>query len=193
MATLFDNDTERGPMTAPLVVVRLAGDPEGKGRPRARIVTPRGKPSFVSVYTPQATRDYEDRLRAAAIDAMAGRPLLEGPLDMTVFAFFPIPESWSIKKREAALAGDIRPTVKPDWENIGKLTDAFNPVLDRRSKIRVRIVWGDDAQVVDGRVIKHYAKSQPGIVVEIRQAGPPIYPHVPKLGPAESGDSANRA
>src|SRR5262249_4504648 len=172
---LFDLHGD-GADQAPLLVIRLAGDPVGKERPRFRVVKPKRGPQFVHTFTSAKTRNYESALRAAAIDAMRGRQLLDGPLAILIFAYFKIPQSWPRRQVEAALAGDIRPTVKPDWENIGKTTDALNPYVDPKSKIKVPIVWRDDALVVDGRVVKIYAQRRPGIIVEIRRAGAPPTP-----------------
>lgn len=125
------------------VVIHLAGEPKGKGRPR---FVQRGK--FMSAYTPTPTRNYEAALRMAAQEAMAGGPPLEGPLRVVVEAVFTVPQSWSGKKRAAALAGAIRPTGRPDWENISKTLDGCN-----------KLVWHDDAQIVDGRCLKLYGEA----------------------------------
>src|SRR5882757_5992070 len=104
--SLFDHvDGVRGASNgAPIVVIRLAapptkkgkqGAPVGKDDPRSRIVQPkRGGSPFVIHYTGARTRDYEDLLRAAAIDAMRGKEILDGPLEVLIFAYFPIPDSW---------------------------------------------------------------------------------------------------
>ena len=44
-----------------------------------------------------------------------------------------------------------------DWDNHGKITDAFK-----------EIVWHDDAQVTDARVIKRYSQ-EPALRVEVRE------------------------
>lgn len=165
-----------GSDAAPLLVVKLAGQPIGKGRPRSRIVSPPGRPPFITVYTDAETRKYEDALRAAAIDAMAGRPILDGYLEVILFAYFTIPESWSEKKREAARIGLIRPDVKPDFDNIAKTLDALSPYRDPRTKIKVPVAWRDDAIIVDARQVKIYARRKPGIIIEVRRAGPPPLP-----------------
>jgi Holliday junction resolvase RusA-like endonuclease len=60
----------------------------------------------------------------------------------------PVAPSWSRKKRQAALAGALHPTGKPDLDNCVKLLmDALNGIL-----------WRDDAQVTDIAVIKRYAE-----------------------------------
>jgi Holliday junction resolvase RusA-like endonuclease len=86
---------------------------------------------------------------------MAGRPPLEDALRVSVLAYFGIPASWSAKKRAAALAGLVRPTKRPDWENVAKMLDALNGV-----------VWRDDAQVVSGLIEKHYS-DRPRLRVEV--------------------------
>lgn len=122
----------------PLIEITLPGVPQGKGRPR---MTRTGKP-----YTPAKTRAYEAALKLAGRQAMAGRAPLEGPLQVQVVALFPVPPSWTKRKQEEARRGAIRPTVTPDADNLGKAAcDALN-----------KVVWVDDAQVVDLHVVKHY-------------------------------------
>lgn len=126
----------------------LAGAPVGKGRPRFVKETGRA-------YTPEKTVRFEDRLSIVAQEAMAGRPLFEGPLRVIVEARVAIPASKPNKWKEQARAGQIRPTTKPDWDNFGKVLDALNLV-----------VWTDDSQIVDGRVLKFYS-DQPCMVVQV--------------------------
>lgn len=119
--------------------IELCGKPAGKGRPRFVRATGHA-------FTPANTRSYEANLKYAAQEAMAGQVPVVGPLRVRVEALFPIPISWSKKKQALALAGDIWPTTKPDWENIAKMLDAFN-----------QVVWVDDAQVVEGTILKVYS------------------------------------
>lgn len=54
------------------------------------------------------------------------------------------------------LTGEIRPTKKPDWDNIGKVVcDALN-----------KIAYDDDSCIVDGAVHKWYSE-EPRVVVEL--------------------------
>lgn len=137
-----------------VITIRLDGEPRGKGRPRFRVVTPHGKPSFVSTYTDAATRDYESDLRVMAKSAMLGRQRLAGPVLVRVVAQMAIPQSWPIKKQRDAIAQRIRPTGKPDCDNILKVIDALNGV-----------VWDDDSQVVSAFVSKVYSDT-PALVIE---------------------------
>lgn len=135
-----------------MIEIILAGVPVGKGRPRFVKSTGRA-------FTPEKTVRFEDRLSIVAQEAMAGRPPLTGPLDVEIEIRMPVPLSKPKRWRDAALAGLIRPTKKPDWDNFGKMTDAMN-----------MIVWIDDAQIVDGRVKKIYHEA-PAFVARVREIG----------------------
>jgi len=134
----------------------VPGKPRAKARPRFRVVTPKGKKSFVHTYTPKETETEEGVLRHIASIAMAGRAPLTGPLVIQMAAYLPVPSSWTKKKREAALAGLIYPTSKPDWDNYAKIQDGLN-----------LIVWGDDAQIVDAHVYKRYSDT-PRLVISVK-------------------------
>lgn len=131
-----------------MIVITLLGHPRGQGRPR--FVRATG-----IAHKDAKTQRFEDNLAVMSKIAMAGRAPLTGPLATFILAVFPIPKSWSAKKRAAALVGQIRPTVKPDWDNIGKMTDAMKG-----------IVFVDDAMIVDGRVKKIYGE-RPRLVVTV--------------------------
>jgi Holliday junction resolvase RusA-like endonuclease len=138
------------------ITITLPGAPQGKGRPR--FVRSTGH-----VYTPAETRKYEAALRRRAMSVIGSMCPLEGPLAVTVEAFFPIPESWSNRKATAALHGAIRPTGRPDVDNIAKVLDAFNG-----------LVWVDDKQIVDARVVKVYSDT-PCLRVTVTPLGPALF------------------
>lgn len=135
-----------------MITIRLLGTPQGKGR--ARFVRSTGH-----AFTPQATRSYEAALRYAAQAVMGNRSLLEGPLEVTVVAAFQIPKSFSKTKRLDALSGALRPTVKPDADNLLKCIDALNGV-----------VFADDKQIVLATIMKIYA-DKPDLTVQIAEWG----------------------
>lgn len=131
-----------------VLTFHLAGEPVGKGRPRFAKATGHA-------FTPARTRSYEGALRLAAQAAMTGRPLFEGPLAVSVLAVFPVPRSWSKKRQTAALAGEVRPAVKPDIDNLLKVLDACNEV-----------VWRDDVQITDAAIAKRYG-AVPQLVIRV--------------------------
>lgn len=124
-----------------MIEIRLDGDPVGKGRPRFVRATGR-------TYTPEKTASFEARLGYAAQAVMRNKQLLEGPLVILVMAFRSVPASWSEKKKQRAILQYLSPTSKPDADNFLKI------VMDSMNKV----VWNDDSQVVDARVVKKYSE-----------------------------------
>jgi Holliday junction resolvase RusA-like endonuclease len=127
----------------------VPGTPVGKGRPRfAR------QGAFVRTFTPEKTASYENLVKVKAQEAMQGKALFLGAVSVVIELYVTPPASWSQKKQRAALAGEIYPTTKPDWDNCGKgICDACN-----------EIVFKDDKQVVDARVVKRYADTARAVV-----------------------------
>jgi Holliday junction resolvase RusA-like endonuclease len=122
------------------VTIVIGGPPTAKGRPR---MTRRGL-----AYTPAATRKYEAHGRLAAQLAMNGRPPITAPVRAEIVVDLPVPASWSAKRRDAALRGDVRPSSRPDTDNYIKAAlDAVNA-----------IVATDDSLIVDLVAVKRYAR-----------------------------------
>jgi Holliday junction resolvase RusA-like endonuclease len=152
-------------VSEPYVTITLPGSPRGKGRPR---FSTRG--GFVTAFTDKATVSYENALKAAGIAAMAAGGLspLKEALGVQVMAYMAVPESWSKKKRAAALAGDIMPTSGFDADNLGKSIDGLNyhPPRFRGDKERRPIIWHNDANIVSLQVMKLY-DADPRLVVSV--------------------------
>lgn len=140
-------------MTEPITFT-IPGAAVGKGRPKfAR----RG--NFVQAYTPEKTASYENLVKLAAAQAMNARQPLQNALQATILVRVIPPVGWSQKKRLSAVSGEIRPTTKPDADNIAKcILDACNG-----------IAYEDDKQVCDLVVRKRYAEI-PGVVVTLEVA-----------------------
>jgi Holliday junction resolvase RusA-like endonuclease len=151
----------------------LRGKPGHKARHRSRLIIPKdvwthtGRSSFIEKsqvkrlfiqqYPDPGTEAYEKVLAEAGALFMKGRPPTENPVALLMHAFKPIPESWTKRDKEAALAGAILPTSRPDDDNYLKIRDALDG-----------IVWKEDSQCCDSRVIKRYS-DQPALRVEIRE------------------------
>jgi len=113
----------------------IPGQPQGKGRPRA---SSRG--GFVRMYTPATTLAYETQIARLAGHAMSDMPVLDTPMSLRVVAHHAIPVSWSKKKKQLALAGDVIPG-KPDLDNVAKaVLDAMNGVVYTDDKQVIRLV-----------------------------------------------------
>jgi Holliday junction resolvase RusA-like endonuclease len=129
------------------------GEPVGKGRPR---FAKRG--AFVSTYTPLKTKTYEDEIRMMAKAAMGSSEPLETPVTVAIYIRVGIPASFSKQKRKDALDNILKPTKKPDLDNIAKcFLDAMN-----------EIVYFDDKQVVNLHVTKVYAET-PAVEVMVKE------------------------
>lgn len=150
---------------APYVIVELPGQPRG-WHTITRIIYPPGKKAFAHEVPDTNTKRYMRDLAKIARSKMLGRPLLSGPVGVGVLCTFTIPKSWPERRQADALSGLILPTVKPDWDNMGKMCDAFKDV-----------VWIDDAQIADGHVVKQYGQS-PSMRFEIFR----LQPRAPLFG-----------
>lgn len=133
-----------------MITFEVPGIPVAKARPR--VVRVRG---VTRTFTPQQTIDFENRVRLAA--QAAGAKPIDGPVELLVYAFWPLPKSQHRKKEPRR--GSFK-TTKPDWDNIGKaVSDALNG-----------IAYTDDSQVARATVWKiTSAQGAPAsVVVEVR-------------------------
>ena len=128
----------------------VIGEPVGKARPR---VTRMGH-----AYTPAKTVLYENLIKVE-YERQCGEQRASKPegVSLSVAAYFQTPSSVSRKKRESMLNGEIRPTKKPDADNILKCVgDALNGVA-----------FDDDSQIVQCHAEKWYSDT-PRLVVIVR-------------------------
>lgn len=134
--------------------ITIMGEPVAQGRPRfAR------QGNFVRAYDPEHSRTWKQTARLMAIDQMSGKPLLSQALVVRIDVYRGVPRSWSRKRRELALGGEVRPTTKPDADNyIKAVQDACNGV-----------VWQDDSQIVCVTAAKWYS-DRPRVEIDISEA-----------------------
>jgi Holliday junction resolvase RusA-like endonuclease len=139
-----------------MIAFTIPGQPVAKGRPKfAR----RG--AHVVAYTPAKTASYENLVKLAATTAMCGAQPTAAPVALSVTLNLQIPASWSKKRRDAAVAGAICATKKPDADNVLKgIKDGCNG-----------IVWADDAQVVRIVLDKRYSETPCAVVHVVEVAG----------------------
>ena len=110
-------------MTAPLTLI-VPGQPVAKGR--ARTVVNRGR---VHSFTPAKTANYENLVRMAFVEKYPNHVPLEGPIMLSIRAFFMAPK-YLIKKHAHEVAQEtILHISRPDLSNIFKsVEDALNGV-----------------------------------------------------------------
>lgn len=129
------------------------GKPQGKQRPRFSRISK-------TVYTPTKTAKYEKQIAKAYTDSGSKCIPADCYVSVTVHAFFPIPKSYSKKKRQECLEWTRRPAKKPDMDNIIKaVLDALNGVA-----------YVDDKQVVEVIGRKYYEDGDGYLWVSVREA-----------------------
>ena len=108
------------------------------GKQRPRTVRIRGGRS--ATYTPQKTVNFENFVKILYMDA--GLPNIKGEaFAMQIDIYFQIPKSYSKKKREDCLCGNIQPTKKPDDDNVVKsISDALNGLAYYDDSQRIGLV-----------------------------------------------------
>ena len=130
----------------------IEGKIKGKGRPR---FSHYGK--YVKAYTPADTASYENLIKLQ-FRVSCGDWYSEQPLKMKIKAIHGIVKSVSKKDRAKMLSDEIKPTKKPDADNIVKIIcDALNGVA-----------YKDDTQVVELEMSKVYGE-QEKVIVEITE------------------------
>lgn len=132
----------------------IPGEPKGKGRPRMARMG-----NFTKAYTPKDTVVYENLVRLEYQNEVGDWMFPDDAiLDMRIVAYYGIPKSASKKRREQMLTGMIRPSKKPDMDNVVKIiADALN-----------KLAYHDDTQIVDCQVRKFYSEV-PRVTVKISQ------------------------
>ena len=133
----------------------ILGEPQGKGRPRFCRNTGHA-------ITPKDTVNYETLVHMEYVaQCEEFRFPDDAMLDMRIRAYYSIPKSASKKKRAAMIIGEIRPTKKPDMDNVVKIiADSLNQVAYR-----------DDTQIVDCQCRKFYSDN-PRVEVMIKTVEP---------------------
>lgn len=133
-------------------IIEFFVDSKPVGKARARVVNGHA-------YTPKKTVAFENFVRAMALKAYGKTEPYEGDVGVTIKEYYEIPKSWTKKKKLLAQNNDIRPSVKPDIDNVVK------SVLDGMNTTKSKLgIYRDDKQVVSLTVDKWYS-DKPGVYV----------------------------
>lgn len=122
-----------------IISFTVPGEPKAKARPR---MTTTGM-----AYTPKKTVEYENWVKQCYLIEQKGKKL-EGQIKAEIAAYFTIPKSTSKKKRKEMTNYLIRPTKKPDSDNVAKV------ILDSLNGL----AYDDDKQIIDLRIMKFYGE-----------------------------------
>ncbi|EGT3757647.1 TPA: RusA family crossover junction endodeoxyribonuclease [Clostridioides difficile] len=129
------------------VFLVIDGEPVGKERPRMNSITKR-------TYTPNKTRDYEELIKWLYQSKV--KHYFEGYIKMTLRCYYSIAKSNSKKVKEQKINNVLRPSKKPDIDNVVKIiADSLN-----------EIAYKDDTQIVEVVASKYYS-DKPRVEVEL--------------------------
>lgn len=136
-----------------VITFTVLGEPRGKSRPRFN-------PHQKKPYTPDGTVAYERLIQWEYLRQCKNYRFPDDvPLRLDIVAYYGIPQSASKKKQDAMVRALLRPTKKPDYDNVQKIVgDALN-----------KVAYKDDSQIVDSRVQKFWSYT-PKIFVTIQEA-----------------------
>ena len=129
------------------MIINLTIPMAPKAQKRDRI-TARG--GFARSYKDKGQRLEEDKL-LTMIMALAPPKPLDGPISLEIKAYLPIPKSKPRIWQAKAASGELRPTTKPDCDNLAK------QICD----VMQKVFFQDDKQVVSLSVSKHYTVEGP--------------------------------
>ncbi|MFL8940663.1 RusA family crossover junction endodeoxyribonuclease [Clostridioides difficile] len=108
----------------------IDGEPVGKERPRFNLATKR-------TYTPNKTKSYEELIKWLYQSKV--KHYFEGYIKMTLRCYYSIAKSNSKKVKEQKRNNVLRPSKKPDIDNVVKIiADSLN-----------EIAYKDDTQIVE--------------------------------------------
>ncbi|MCM0625328.1 RusA family crossover junction endodeoxyribonuclease [Lysinibacillus sp. OL1_EC] len=122
-----------------VLTFEIPGDVQAQQRPR---VTRNG------TFDPKESKDYKSFVRLVAAEH-APESLITEDIKLTIDVYRKMPKaiSNSKKKLQQALNGELRPTTKPDIDNLAK------GIKDGLSKV----IWRDDSQVTELVARKWYS------------------------------------
>ena len=115
------------------------------GEPKSKLRYRTTKQGFT--YNPKQNIEYENWVKQCYC-IKHNQKFLQGQIKVVIKAYFTIPKSTSKKKRMEMIEGKIRPTKKPDTDNLAKI------ILDSLNTI----AFHDDKQIVDLSVEKYYSE-----------------------------------
>lgn len=127
----------------------VPGQPVGKAR--ARTVLNRGK---VHSFTPAKTANFENLVRLEFTEKYPGHVPVEGPISMTIRAYFEPPKYMKFKTVPAEQTPHAK---RPDADNVYKaVADGLNGIAYR-----------DDSQIATATIEKRYSLT-PRTEIEVR-------------------------
>ena len=160
------------------ITITVEGEPQSQDR-RTRQLRARDGRVFSGTYLLAKTREWREKILATARrHPDFPREPWDGPVRVSIEAFFPRPKAMCAKKYPA---GEIRKNTKPDADNLVKaILDALTPPRAKRvtseaerNVLRKGYLWIDDGQVHLGPVDRwyHAIDAGPGVIITVERIG----------------------
>jgi Holliday junction resolvase RusA-like endonuclease len=131
-----------------MIEFTVPGEPKGKARPRMSTKTGR-------TYTPGPTIQYENWVKQCFM-LCDSKAILEGQITAEIDCYYSIPKSATKGKKLAMKHNIVRPTKKPDIDNVAKaILDSLNTMA-----------YKDDSQIVECVIRKWYGE-EPRVEVKL--------------------------
>lgn len=152
----------------------VLGEPTGKGRPQTKVMysekgfknkkTGKVGNTLVNNVTLKKTVIYENEVKEVYRLQCDNYRFPDGAmLDMRIIAYYRIPKSQTKRNKELMKKQLLRPTKKPDMDNVVKIiADSLN-----------QIAYRDDTQIVDCQCRKFYSDN-PRVEVTIKEVKPDV-------------------
>lgn len=131
------------------------GEPYGKKNMQPRMIN-----GHASQFQPSTNTQYMYRVQSsylAQTDKEEWIISTNAQIEMRIDAFYSIPKNTPKYKVDLMKADIVRPTKKPDCDNISKV------ICDAMSKM----IMPDDAQITDLLVSKHYTATEPRVEIKM--------------------------
>lgn len=136
-----------------IIKFTIPGEPVAKARP--------GSNAWGGRYLPPKTDAFQNLVKLAFAAANPGWiPVKPYPIEISIDAYYQIPESWPKKKKAQAADNMVYKISRPDLDNVIK------SVLDGLNKV----CWDDDRQVISISAWKGFSEI-PRTEVEINVIG----------------------
>ena len=164
-------------MTSRLIIT-VPGEPQSQDRRTRQLRTKDGR-VFSGTYLLAETREWREKILATARrHPDFPREPWDGPIRVSIEAFFPRPKALNTRKHPR---GEIRKNTKPDADNLVKaILDALTPPRAKRvtseaerNVLRKGYLWIDDGQVHLGPVDRwyHAIDAGPGVIITVERIG----------------------
>lgn len=139
------------------LTVHVIGTPAPQGSKRGFVVNGRA----VMVESSKRVKPWRQDVKAAALEALDGRPPLAGPVELAITFLMPRP---GYHFRSGARSNELKPNA-PTY--VDKRPDVSKLVRSTEDALTEAGVYRDDAQIAVLTAVMEYADSAPGAVITV--------------------------